>query len=184
MRFKSILKGLLPIAGMVNPAIGTALGIVNKFLPVALPENATAEQVSNAYDTLSPDQQAAADNRLELELGLKQEDTKQLQALAEVDMAGASTRPKIASDMSKLLIAEILLFTVFIFWVLIQEGTEGLAGLTELWMVFGILTATPVGVVMTYFNARSKEKRTRYAVAHGQSANLVGSIMGLFKRGN
>jgi hypothetical protein len=175
----SFLKKALGVAGNFVPV----LGVINKFLPgEELAANATPDQVAAAYDRLPPDVQGQIDNELEHELGMKIEDTSQLRILAEADMAGSSTRPLIALRMSWVLIFEIVLFTIYLFYVVYKEGTGGLESLSELWMVFGILTATPVSVIMTYFNARTKEKRTRYAVAHGQSANLVSGIMGLFKK--
>lgn len=177
----SFLKTALGVAGNFVPA----LKVINQYLPESkrLPDDASAAHVAEIYDEMPPDVQLKLDNKLEHELGLKKEDTSQLRILAEADMAGSSTRPRIAVNMSNVLIFEILAFTVYLFYVVFKEGTAGLDSLSALWVVFGILTATPVSIIMTYFNARTKEKRTRYAVAHGQSANLVSGIFSLFNKG-
>jgi hypothetical protein len=180
MSGKSLLKKVLGVAGNFIPA----LNVINQFLPSdkQLPEDAEEDAIAYRYDRLPVTQQAKVDKEIEQELGMEKEHTSQLEILAKADGPGSSTRPKGVMMMMWLLIVETLLFTAYLFFVVIREGTEGLDSLQGLWVVFGIFTGTPATVILTYYNARTKEKRTRYAVAHGQSANLVSGIMGLFKK--
>lgn len=176
MNLKSILKGVATVAGTLHPGVGAAIGIVNQFLPAAqkLPDTATGGQVTQAYETLPADKKAAVDAQLAHELGMEQEHTAQIQALAEADMSGASTRPHIAL---------VSCWTVTV----ISIAYLGLLMLDKAlpdWSVVAAIVAPFILWVNTYMNARSKEKRTRYAVTHGQSANLSGltSIIEAFKK--
>lgn len=168
----SFIKKALGFAGNFVPA----LNVINKFLPDnnQLLDNTSAASIANAYDALPAETQLKIDKELEHELGMKKEETNQLEILAKVDMTGNSARPEGMLKMMNLLIVETMLFTLFLFVVLFKEGVAGLEGLAPLWIVFGIFTGTPATVILTYYNARTKEKRTRYAVAHGQSASLSG----------
>ncbi len=180
MKLGAIFKSVATAVGGpgVGAAVAVATNLINQFKgrDEQLPAGATRPEVEAAYDTLPEAAKAEVDGQLAHELGMEQQHTAQLQALAEADAAGpgASTRPKIAHQMAWLLTIITLLFTAFLFVVLSTDGVAGLDKLSALWPVFGVLTATPVTVVVTYFNARGKEKRTRYAVAHGQPAALSG----------
>ncbi len=178
MGFLSVIKSVAAFTATSNPIVAAGLAAVNAVLPndQQLSDDATGQQAIDAYVAMPLDKRALIDNRLAHDLGMEQESTKQIEALAIADAAGSSTRPEVARQMSTLLVFETLAFTVFLFWVLARDGAAGLAELGPLWIVFGTLTSVPATVIMTYFNARGKEKRTRYAVAHGQSANLSGMI--------
>lgn len=190
MKLSAILQVAAQAVG--GPGIGAAIKVattlINQFKrnDEQLPATATQSEVEAAYEDLPEPAKAVVEAEMQHQLGMEQQHTAQLQALAIADAAGpgASTRPAIAASMSWLLIIETLLFTAFLFMVLITDGVAGLDKLSGLWVVFGVLTGTPVTVILTYFNARKTEKRTRYAVAHGQSANLSGfaSLIGAIRR--
>lgn len=177
MSKKSILKSILSVAGNFIPAVK----IINSLIPSGqpkLPADASKVAITRAYNALPPEAQAQADDQLELQLGLEKEKTSQIRVLAEADMAGASTRPEIAKLMAWVVALETAAFTLFFFWVLVQEGVDGIKSLGELWMIFGVLTGIPSVILRTYFVARKEEKQHRYAHAYG--ANPIASgISGL-----
>jgi len=183
MKLRNILSKVATIAGTINPLVGTGISIVNGFLPKEkqLPIEATGADVIAAHSTLAPEQQAIADDSMyQYKLDMEQEYTKQWEVMNVSDASGASTRPQIALQMSRVLIFEILAFTVYMFVILSLEGVAGLAGLEALWVVFGILTATPATLILGYFNSRSNEKKTRYAIAGGQQP-ITGVLTNLIR---
>lgn len=183
MKLRDILKVAGTVAGTVNPALGTVIGAVNAVLPPRkrMPESATGDEVAAVVDALPPDQIKQIELQVQRELGLEEQYTEQWRILNDADASGSSTRPEIARQMAHTLVFEILAFTVFVFYLLAQGGTDALTGLSTLWTVFGTLTGVPAAVILRYFNVRTQEKRTRYAVAHNQPADLTGAIGSIIK---
>ncbi len=188
MSIGSLLAKVATIAGA--PGIGTVIGMatmaVNAFKgkDEQVPENASQAEVEQAFESLPAAEKAAVVAKLENQLGMEKEHTSQMEILAKADGVGSSTRPAIAMMMAWVMVLEITAFTGFMFYVISVEGVAGLKALGEVWVVFGVLTGTPVAILLNYFNIRTKEKRTRYAVAHGQSANLsgIGALISAFKK--
>ena len=151
--------------GLVSeiPGASAVIGLVNGFLPAdkKLPETATGAQVQSAIDGLPESDRAAVMNKkLDVEIALDKGWTSRYEAMCSAD--GQSTRPRIAIMMAQVMSFEILAFTVWCF--IYPEQMKN----PVLWTVFGVLTATPAGVLMKYFGELRKEQGQRLS---GQSKN-------------
>lgn len=177
MKLRDIIKGAAAIAGTVNPAVGLAIGVVNEFLPEKdkLPETATGSQVGDALDGLPVDVRATLMER-DIDLRIAQEEgwTTRYEAMCRGD--GQTTRPKIALMLTKVLIFEILAFTVWCFFYPDMIGDAGV------WAAFGTLTGVPAGAILSYFGNLRKEQSARVAGLSGHSPlGAIGGIVKAFK---
>ncbi len=89
-------------------------------------------------------------------------------SLAQADAAGSSTRPKIAENMSRLLIFETVALTLAVIAAIFLKPTA-LNDLSSAWPIIGSVFAAPVTIVYQYFGKRTTEKTARYNMAIGQS---------------
>lgn len=173
--WRKALKLAGTIAGTLNPGVAAAIGVVNQFLPDGkrLPQTSTGQDVIDAFDSLPAEQQAIASKRLDVELGMEQEHTKQIEAAYAHDSSGASTRPAIAKGSFNVVALVSLAFVV------------GLYADIELpdWPLMATILAPFVLWVNTYMNARKQEKIARYNVATGNPAlGTIASIIQAFKK--
>jgi hypothetical protein len=103
-----------------------------------------------------------------------------MQALAEADKSGASTRPKIALWMAALVwctSAAMVLAVLVAAWA---GRTDTIAALTGSWEFLAVTTAVPAALLRAYFGLRSEDKKIRAGVALGQApAPSVGVLSGL-----
>ena len=187
MKFKSILRGVAAVAGTLNPGVGAAIALINNFLPdnKRLPETATGAQAMGAYETLTDSAKAKVDaGAAEFEhlLGMEQEYTSQWVAMNQADQSGSATRPKVVLMFAYLIFMVSAAFITYLFVALINEGTEGVKAVADLWPLLAAATSVPSTVILSYFNHRGKEKRTRYAVMNGHAPNTIGGIVSMFMR--
>ena len=185
MKLKSILSSVAALAGGpgISAAIQLAVSAVNAFKgpEEQLPVNATQDQVISAYGALPAADKVMIDAKLNHELGLEKEATKKLEILNKSDGVGKSTRPWIAKWAFIVMSIISLTFTAFLFTL---EG-EDLKTISDMWPLLTAVMGPFVVIVHKYFDARTHEKRTRYAVAHDQSANvsaLGGLLNAVMKR--
>lgn len=175
MKLRSILRGAASVAGTLNPAVGAAIGLVNQFLPSdkKLPLEATGAEVEDAMvANLTPDQRASLYER-NVDLVIAQEEgwTARYEAMCRSD--GQSTRAWIAKQMARVLVFEILAFTVWAFWYPDQLANP------VLWTVFGTLTGVPGTILLNYFGNLRKEQGQRASAVSG--IPQIGAVAGLLK---
>jgi hypothetical protein len=103
-----------------------------------------------------------------------------VQALAEADKSGSSTRPKIALWMAALVwctSASMVMAVLAAAWV---GKTETIKALTGSWEFLAVATAVPAGLLRAYFGLRSEDKKIRAGVALGRAPEpSVGMLAGL-----
>lgn len=167
------------VAGTVNPAVGAAIGLVNQFLPAdkQLPESATGSDVEDAMvANLTPEQRGSLYER-QIDLSIAQEEgwTARYQAMCRSD--GQETRAWIARQMARVLVFEILAFTLWAFFYPEQLTNP------VLWTVFGTLTGVPGTILLNYFGNLRKEQGHRAAAISGvQPAGMLAGVIDSIKR--
>ncbi len=157
-----------------GPAI---IKLVNSFLPEdkKLPETATGTQVSSAIATLPPDQQAAVMlKELDVEIEDIRGNVSIVQSMNEADGPGNSTRPMIADRMAWAICGGVWVFILAIAWAIVTKDAATISALNPAWMLMALVLGVPSTVVLRYFNARTDEKKARYAVMAGQEAPASG----------
>lgn len=183
MNFKKIIGGLATVAGTIHPGIGAAIGLVNRFVDPEhqLPASATGQEAMAAYDSLPPSQRILvnqeADEFAHL-LGIEKEHTAQWVAMNQADSSGSATRPRVVLIFAWLMCFILAAFCSFLFVALVREGAEGVAEVGQLWPLLAAATSLPTTVILSYFNHRGKEKRTRYAVMNGHEPSAISGVLG------
>lgn len=175
MDFKKALSGLATVVGTINPLVGTAIGVVNAFLPddKKLPATATGADVERSYNMLTPEQQQSANSKLAHELGMEQEHTKQIEAAFAHDNTNNSTRPYIALQSVRVVAFLTITYMAQRFW----------GDTTFTWQEILAMCAPFVLWANTYMNARRDEKIARYNVSSGHPAiSGLASLVQQFKK--
>ena len=161
----TILKTLIPGSGLL-------IDSVNAFLPEdkKLPNDATGTQVSDAINTLPPDQRVLVlMKEYDVEIAEISSWTQVQSSLAEADKSGASTRPKIALMMAKIVSFVVVAYSSALIIAIILDRVSMITSLSNTWPLMLAIIATPTLLLRAYFGMRSKEKENRYNVATGQS---------------
>lgn len=138
LNIKSILKAAAGVAAPLvaaNPFGAAALAAVNHFLPEGekLPEQATGAEVLARVEALPAEQRAAVFGQL-IQADMNESDNfaANVQAMAEVDKVGGSTRPQIA-----LLMAWYLVLTggvlALALCLAVIDGVGSVQALAEVW---------------------------------------------------
>lgn len=155
----------------VVPGGALLVDVVNSFLPDdrKLPEDTTGEQVRQAVKTLPPDRRAELlSKKVDVELAQINSWTQIQATLAEADRAGASTRPFIAKMMAWCVVYAIVIF-ISMWGVMLWAGdADKLKALADAWPLMLAVLGTPTALLRSYFGARTREKKSRYAAAVGQ----------------
>lgn len=163
MKLRDVLRGAATVAGTLNPAVGAAIGLVNQFLPddKQLPQTATGADIEDAMVANIPPQQRASlyERKVDLEIAQEEGWTARYEAMCRSD--GQGTRAWIAKQMARVLVFEILAFTVWAFWYPEQLSNP------VLWTVFGTLTGVPGTLLLNYFGNLRKEQGQRAAAISG-----------------
>lgn len=179
MSLKSILGTVANVAGVINPAVGQAISIANKFLPKnkRLPEDATGQDVIESVESLPPGKRADAERELvyALQETMVRENTEVVRALAEVDKTGASTRPFIARGSFLICAFVVLLITSGVTYTLLDAGFDSADQVLQLGIGVAALLSPFVVWVNRYFGLRTREKESRAAVTMGQSVREIDS---------
>lgn len=101
-----------------------------------------------------------------------------VQALAEADKSGASTRPKIALWMAALVCCTSAAMVLAVLVAALMGKTGVITSLTGSWEFLAVTTAVPAALLRSYFGLRTEDKKTRAAAALGQ-APAAGVLAGL-----
>lgn len=171
----------------VFPPAGVVIDMVNDFLPddKKLPADATGNQVKTAMDALPPDKRAEIlSKEMDVEIEEIQSWTQIVQALAEVDKSGASTRPESAKMMAQILAFQLILCTSVWAIAVLWDKTEMVTRLANSWELILAFMGYPMWVIKRYFGARETDKKTRASVAMGQAPVPGGfaALASIFKR--
>lgn len=167
------------IIKQVFPAAGAVIDVVNAVLPddKKLTDTATGTEVEEAIKTLPPDQQAAILNRqFDVQIEEMKSFSRDIATLADVDKAGASTRPQIAIMMAWLICYGV--GVAITGWALaLYYGKVTLEGS---WPLMLAILGTPTSLLLQYFGKRTKEKIARYETGTGNKVSQA--LFSLFKK--
>ena len=141
--------------------------------------------------------QAISDNELELarvdasvslgHLDLSKVEAKEwtgvVEALADAEKAGASTRPRIAMWMAALVCANSATLVLTILLAAMLARVDVIVAVTGAWEFLAVATAAPLALLRAYFGLRTDEKRDRATVAMGQAPHpKIGMLAGLLRK--
>lgn len=188
MGIRSILGAVADVAGLVHPGVGKAIKIANRFLPAnkQLSDEATGQDVIESVESLPHDVRQEAERELAYALQETEvrENTEVVKALAEVDKAGASTRPYIAKGSFFVCAFVTILITVGVTYTLFDAGFESADQVLQLGIGVAALLSPFIVWVNRYFGLRTREKESRAAVTMGQSVREVdsGGLLGKIGR--
>lgn len=178
-----ILKNAIPGVGMV-------IDTVNAFLPddKKIGPESTGAQAVAAINSLPAEKQAEVlSKQLDVEIVEIQEHTKVINALADVDKTGKSTRPFIACLMAWAVFLGIITAVGSWSYALIANNVEMMKAVKDSWPLLATMIGIPAGVVNSYFGKRFKEKKARYEMVQGAQpgtggfAGIIKGVTGLFK---
>lgn len=188
MKLKDILKGAATIAGTLNPAIGTAIGVVNTFLPEdkKLPETATGQDVTSAIQSLPPGQQVSI---LEKEINLEalkiQESYETVRVMLESDAKNPhSTRPYIAKQSFHVVAFTIIIVVSLWAYAVGSDKQAMVKTIMEGWpFILGVLGPLVV-LLRTYFGVLKQERSDKLNAANKQPAGggIANLVAGLIKK--
>lgn len=187
LSLSNILKAAAAIAAPLassHPLGAAALAAINAFLPEGeqLPDKATSRDVTDKIAALPAGQQAALlGQQIEAEVEVERIFAGSVVAMAEVDKAGASTRPYIAKLMAWYFVVSGVLLALAL-CLAVQEGEESVRALSELWLMVLTWMGLPVALLRSYFGMRTDEKNARYAAAVGQSLPARGALAAIFSK--
>jgi hypothetical protein len=177
MKISEIIKAAATIGAPFFPALAAAIPVVNAFLPddKKLPDTATGGDVEGAIRGLPADRQVELLNAdIDLEKTKVIENTKVTQALAEVDKAGASTRPAIAMCFTITVCFNALLTVSMWAYAVLAGQNELLTTIIDSWQMILAINAPFLLVIKAYFGMRTDEKNTRQHTANGLASPLKG----------
>lgn len=182
-----LLKTGASVLRTVFPPAGVVIDMVNDLLPddKKLPADATGDQVKSAMDALPPDKRAEIlSKEIDVEIEEIRSWTQIVQALAQADASGASTRPRIALMMAWMLVVLLSFFAGS--WIIAVgfDKTDVMAQIKDSWEIFAVVLAIPMEVVRRYFGVRTEDKKVRAGAALGQPpvAGGLGGMVGQFLR--
>lgn len=187
LNLKSILKAAATVAAPLissHPLGAAALAAINEFLPEdkQVGANATGKEVLDRIGALPSGQQAALlEKTIEAEVEKDRIFASSVQVMAEVDKAGASTRPYIAVLMAWYFVVTGVLLAVALL-LAVQEGEAQLRAMGDLWMIVLMWMGLPIALLRSYFGLRTDEKNARYAAAVGQNIPARGSLSSLIPK--
>lgn len=183
MKFKEILKIGAGVVASANPAVGAALGLVNKFLPddEKLPESSTVKDISNKFENLPPEvQQSIQEQEIKFKIAESNNWVEVQRALNDADKSGASTRPYIAKLMAWCVALSIMPLSIGILYAVASGDSETIKAISDASLVVLALIGTPTALLNSYFGKRTKEKESRIQAAAGQPVNQTGAgLLGL-----
>jgi hypothetical protein len=177
MKISEIIKAAATIGAPFFPALAATIRVVNAFLPddKRLPDTATGSDVDVAIKGLPADRQVELLNAdIDLEKTKVIENTKVTQALAEVDKAGASTRPAIAKSFSRTVCFVVILIASMWAYAVLAGKNELLEIIIDSCLMIVALIAPLLAVIRSYFGLRTDEKNTRQHTANGLASPLKG----------
>lgn len=108
-----------------------------------------------------------------------------LKILSDADITGASTRPAIAKDMSRIIGFVAIGFSSALFIAIVKGDSETIKQLTDGWPLMLAILGTPTALLRAYFAMRTKEKQARYNMSASipPKPTLVDSVLNSFRKG-
>jgi len=108
-----------------------------------------------------------------------------LAILNAADATGASTRPAIAKDMSRIVGFVAIGFSAALFIAIMKGDSETIKQLTNGWPLMLAILGTPTALLRAYFAMRTKEKEARYNMSASlpPKPTLVDSVLNSFRKG-
>lgn len=175
-----ILKNIPPLG-----IVADILGFVNEKLPKEkqLSETSTGAQAMAAIAKLPEDQQAEVlSKQFDVELAEISAHVDVIQALADVDKTGKSTRPAIAKMQSNLIGFGVIITLTPIGYAIATGDKDMIDAVASIWPLIAAVIGIPAGIVNSYFGKRTKEKTQKYgAVSNTPPAvGLMSQIVGKF----
>ena len=177
----SLLKNAFP------PMSGIAFDFINEALPSGkkLPETATGADAEKAIESLPPEQRLILmEKKLDVEIVKIKEWTNVVDALAEVDKTGNSTRPEIARDQSNLIGFGVVATLGSISYAIVTQDSKMIDSISSAWPLISAALGVPASIVISYFGKRAMDKSQKYqAVANvSPPAGTISQIIGMFKK--
>ena len=179
---KSIAGPLLGVASALIPGGPIILGAINAMLPEdkKLPPTATGSDMHQAVNNLPPNAKASLmEKELDVEIAEIVAWEGIQESMSKADVAGASTRPRIAVMMAQVVVFVILVFISVWAIAIFHKDLETLKIINDSWATILAVIATPTALLRAYFGMRTKEKQSRYSAMSGQ--DVGGGLAGLIK---
>lgn len=182
-----ILKKVGNVAlSTVVPGYSEVTKVINEFLPEDkhVTGASTGKEIEEAIKTLPPEQQAELlAKEIDVEIAEITEHTKVIAALAEVDKAGASTRPRIAMILTYYVVFVGGLLMLILAGAVIFKQKDTLDLLYKYWPLALSLIGPAIALLERYFGKRTREKEARYAGAFGvpMKGGVVSSVISALK---
>jgi len=176
------LKSIQPLG-----VVSDILGFVNDVLPKdkQLTADATGEQAMEAIARLPENKQAEVlSKKFEVELAEISAHVDVIQALAEVDMTGNSTRPAIARAQSNLIGFGVVITLGPIGYAIVIGDKEMVNAVASIWPLIAAVLGISAGIVNSYFGKRYKEKAQKYEAVTNTSpaVGIISNIIGRFTK--
>jgi hypothetical protein len=177
----SLLRNAFP------PISSIAFDLINDALPTGkkLSETATGEDAEKAIKSLPPEQRLSLmEKKLDVEIAEIKEWTNVVDALAEVDKTGNSTRPEIARDQSNLIGFGVVATLGSISYAIVTQDSKMIDSISSAWPLISAALGVPASIVISYFGKRAMDKSQKYqAVANvSPPAGTISQIIGMFKK--
>lgn len=156
------------------PVAAPFLGVLNNMLPddKKLPPSATGDDVKAAVETLTPQQLTGLKAlRIEAEMNESNNHVSTVQALAEVDKTGNSTRPQVVIMMAWLVVLQVSTVCLSMFGAVVMGNDAILKTLQSFWPLLLTSMGVPTTLLLRYFGQRTREKANRLAAATGLPIN-------------
>jgi len=177
----SLLKNAFP------PLSGVAFDLINEALPAnkKIPKTATGTDAQKALADLPAEQRMSLlEKKLDVEIIKTKEWTNVIEALAEVDKTGNTTRPDIARDQSNIIGFGVVSTLGSISYAIVTGDSEMIKSISALWPLIMGAIGVPAGIVNYYFGKRTKEKAQKYEAATNTPpvAGVISQVVGMFKK--
>lgn len=168
-----------------NPAGAAALTLINAFLPddKKLGDSATGEQVSSAYQGLSPDAQLTL-STAKINQAIEEDKGRTARYVAMCQADGQETRAKIVKWAMIALIAISLIFIAAVAYVYMTAGAA-VAFSADMAFVFLTVTGTFAYVIRAYFGDLRTETESRHVTVDDKPrlAKGVAGVIQSFRAG-
>lgn len=191
MDIGSIFKKLGGAALKSIPPLGVVteiLEFVNDVLPKKdkLSEDTTGSQAMEAIAKLPDNTKAEVlIKQFDVELAEISAHVDIIQALADVDRTGHSTRPSIARAQSNLIGFGVVITLGPIGYAIVTGDEKMIEAVASIWPLIAAVLGISAGIVNSYFGKRYKEKAQKYEAVSNTSpaVGLVSQIIGKFTKG-
>lgn len=187
MRILDILtKAGTTALNVAFPGSGSLIaGAINAFLPddKKISASNTGTEIGDAIDSLPAENRSMIyEKQIDLEIEEVKSFTQVMQALAQADSTGNTTRPKIALMMAWVVCYVAIGFSTIVMISILLKDDKTLSVVKDCWPLVLAIIGTPTSLLGYYFGKRSKDKERRYQMATGSvQPDLISKIVGLLK---